>query len=107
MVADGALKGTTIRQLMEQSRERVLGRFSGHCSRFPLLLKFLDVAKRLSVQVHPSDGHKDLIPPGDTGKDEAWVVLSAGPEARIYAGLKSGSNVQGLRQAIADAPRKT
>jgi mannose-6-phosphate isomerase len=100
VVADGVLKGTTIRQLMEQSRERVLGRFSGHCSRFPLLLKFLDVAKRLSVQVHPSDGHKDLIPSGDTGKDEAWVVLSAGPDARIYAGLQASSNARGLRRAI-------
>jgi mannose-6-phosphate isomerase len=64
-------------------------------------LKFLDVAKRLSVQVHPSDAHKELIPAGDTGKDEAWVVLSKGPEARIYAGLKAGSCEQDLRQAIA------
>jgi mannose-6-phosphate isomerase len=69
---------------------------------FPLLLKFLDVTKRLSVQVHPSDAHKELIPAGDTGKDEAWVVLSEGPEARIYAGLKAGSCEQGLRQAIAN-----
>jgi len=101
VVANGALKGTTIRQLMERSRERVLGRFARHCSRFPLLLKFLDVAKRLSVQVHPSDCHKDLIPSSDTGKDEAWVVLSAGPEARIYAGLQAGSTAQGLLRAIA------
>lgn len=102
VVADGPLKGKTIRQLLNQSRERLLGRLSGHVSRFPLLLKFLDVTKRLSVQVHPSDTHAELIPAGDTGKDEAWVVLSGGPEARIYAGLKAGSCEQDLRLAIAN-----
>jgi mannose-6-phosphate isomerase len=102
VVADGPLKGRTIRQLLQQSPERVLGELSRHFRRFPLLLKFLDVTTRLSVQVHPSDAHKDLIPPGDSGKDEAWVVLSEGPQARIYAGLKSGSCAQGLRQAVAD-----
>ncbi len=100
VVAHGPLKGRTIRQLLQKSPERLLGRLSRHFTRFPLLLKFLDVTKRLSVQVHPSDAHKELIPPGDTGKDEAWVILSEGPQARIYAGLKPGSSAQGLRQAI-------
>src|ERR1700689_2593254 len=87
VVANGPLKGKTIRQLLDHSRERLLGRLSGHLSRFPLLLKFLDVTKRLSVQVHPSDAHKELIPAGDTGKTEAGVVLEQGPERGIYAGL--------------------
>lgn len=101
-VADGPLKGRTIRQLLQQSPERLLGKLSRKFTRFPMLLKFLDVKKGLSVQVHPSDAHRDLIPTGDTGKDEGWVVLSTGPAARIYAGLKAGSSARGLRQAIAD-----
>ena len=79
VVADGPLKGKTIGQLLTQSPEQLLGRLSGHFSRFPLLLKFLDVSTALSVQVHPSDAHTELIPAGDTGKTEAWVVLEAGP----------------------------
>lgn len=102
VVADGPLKGKTIRQLLEQSPERLLGTLFGRFSRFPLLLKFLDVRKRLSVQVHPSDAHKELIPPGDTGKDEAWVVLHEGPEARIFAGLNPATSAQVLRHAIAN-----
>ena len=64
---------------------------AGQFSRFPLLLKFLDVRKALSVQVHPSDAHLELIPPGETGKTEAWVVLEADADSRIYAGLKPGA----------------
>ena len=62
-----------------------------HRFRFPLLLKFLDAHELLSVQVHPSDAHKDLLPAGETGKTEAWVVLEAEKGSRIYAGLKPGT----------------
>jgi mannose-6-phosphate isomerase len=51
--------------------------------------------------VHPADTHTDLLPAGETGKTEAWVVLEAGPESRIYAGLKPGTTEAALRQAIA------
>jgi mannose-6-phosphate isomerase len=50
----------------------------------------------LSVQVHPTDGMPNLIPQGETGKTEAWVVLEADDEARIYAGLKPGAKRDGL-----------
>ncbi len=100
LVAEGPLKGTTIAQLMNQSPEQMLGKLGRHFTRFPLLLKFLDVTKGLSVQVHPSDAHVELIPAGDTGKTEAWVVLDEGPDARIYAGLKPGTTADVMRQAI-------
>ena len=70
--------------------------------RFPLLLKFLDARDMLSVQVHPSDRQTDYLPAGETGKTEAWVVLEAGPESRIYAGLKPATTADNLRRAIAN-----
>jgi mannose-6-phosphate isomerase len=100
-VADGPLKGQTIGHLMAQSPEQLLGRLAGHFSCFPLLLKFLDVREMLSLQVHPADDRKDLLPAGETGKTEAWVVLEAGPKSRIYAGLKSGITAADLRRAVA------
>jgi mannose-6-phosphate isomerase len=96
-VAGGALKGCTLAQLMEWSRTEILGKWAARFERFPLLLKFLDVQKMLSVQVHPPDGEVDLIPKGETGKTEAWVVLEADPESRIYAGLKPGTGAADLR----------
>jgi mannose-6-phosphate isomerase len=101
LVANGSLKGSTIRQLLMQWPEQMLGKLAQHYTRFPLLLKFLDVMKKLSVQVHPSDAFKELIPVGNTGKTEAWVVLEEGPEARIYAGLKPDITADVLRHAIA------
>ena len=100
-VADGPLKGRTIGQLMEQSPEQLLGKLAGRFSRFPLLLKFLDVREMLSLQVHPADARKDLLPAGETGKTEAWVVLEARTKSRIYAGLKSGITADDLRRAVA------
>ena len=96
LVADGPLRGRTIAQLIELSPQAMLGQKLGKSRRFPVLLKFLDVQKMLSVQVHPADANVDLIPQGETGKTEAWVVLEAQPDARIYAGLKRGVTAQRL-----------
>ena len=99
-VADGPLKGRTIGQLLKQFPEQMLGKLAGRFCRFPLLLKFLDAREMLSVQVHPGDAHTDLLPVGETGKTEAWIVLEAGSKSRIYAGLKPGATAANLRQAL-------
>jgi mannose-6-phosphate isomerase len=101
-VANGPLKGRTIGDLMEQFREPLMGKLALRFRRFPLLLKFLDAREMLSVQVHPSDTHPDLIPAGETGKTEAWVVIEAGNKSRIYAGLQPGTTASDLRHALAD-----
>jgi mannose-6-phosphate isomerase len=101
-VANGPLKGRTIGDLMEHFQEPVMGRLAARFRRFPLLLKFLDARKMLSVQVHPSDAHPELIPAGDTGKTEAWVVIEAEKGSHIYAGLRSGTTAGSLRQSLHD-----
>jgi mannose-6-phosphate isomerase len=101
-VANGPLTGRTIRELLDQSPEQMLGKPSRHFCRFPLLLKFLDAREMLSVQVHPSDAHRDLLPASESGKTEAWVVLEAGSQSRIYAGLKPGTRADDLRRALSN-----
>jgi mannose-6-phosphate isomerase len=102
LVANGPLEGQTLRQLLKQWPGPMLGKQAGRFERFPLLLKFLDAQATLSVQVHPSDRQKAFLPPGESGKTEAWVVLEAGPERIVYAGLKPGTTSADLRQAITD-----
>jgi mannose-6-phosphate isomerase len=100
IVADGPLKGQTIGQLFNQMPHELMGKLAGRFRRFPLLLKFLDVRDTLSVQVHPSDQQTGYIPTGETGKTEAWVVLEAGANSRIYAGLTSDTTADNLRESI-------
>lgn len=99
-IADGLLKGQTIGELLEQFPEQLLGADAKRFRRFPLLLKFLDVQKMLSVQVHPSDRQTEYLSEGGQGKTEAWVVLEAGEKSRIYAGLKPKTTADELRQAL-------
>ncbi len=99
-VADGSLKGRTIAQLLEKFPKQIMGKLAGRFHRFPLLLKFLDVHEMLSVQVHPTKANTDLLPAGQTPKTEAWVVLEAGTQSRIYAGLKPDTAEADLRRAL-------
>jgi len=96
-IENGPLAGQTLTDLMRDHKADLLGRQGARFERFPLLLKFLDVEKMLSVQVHPRDDQTKLIPKGDTGKTEGWVVLQSKAEARVYAGLKPGTTAQDLR----------
>lgn len=101
-IANGPLKGQTLGQVMKQFPESLMGKLSSRFTRFPLLLKFLDAHEMLSVQVHPSDAHPDLIPAGDTAKTEAWVVVGAEKGSQIYAGLKSSTTPGSLSESLKD-----
>lgn len=54
----------------------------------PLLIKLLDTAEALSVQVHPDDASARRLEGAPNGKAEAWVVLHAEPGARVAYGLR-------------------
>jgi mannose-6-phosphate isomerase len=69
--------------------------------RFPLLIKLLDCAQWLSLQVHPNDELAvKLEGTGQFGKTEAWHVLDAQPDARLIAGLKPDVSEKILAESI-------
>jgi mannose-6-phosphate isomerase len=67
---------------------------------FPLLVKFLDCAEALSVQVHPDDetARAQGLP---RGKTEAWHVLAAEPEAAVWLGTAPGVSAARLLDRVA------
>lgn len=91
-VAFGPLVGSSLGELMSEQRFDLLGKSSRlhRLERFPLLFKFLDANRKLSVQVHPNDTQASALEPPDLGKTEAWLILSAEPGSCLYAGLKDG-----------------
>jgi len=89
VIANGPWAGKMLRDVWKQNG-------GGH---FPLLIKFLDAAQDLSVQVHPdaayAAGH-----PGAALKSEAWFILHAEPGAKIYKGVKPGVTKEQFAAAL-------
>lgn len=100
VVAGGPLRGTKLRQIVAEHGPELFGRHHPQAA-FPLLFKFLDANRDLSVQVHPNDDQAKRLTPPDLGKTEAWVILHAEPGSVVYAGLKAGVARADLQAAVA------
>lgn len=121
VVEGGPLAGMTLAEVVEKHGKELLGRHyvssnplqrvqernepaeAGHyerISRFPLLFKYLDCNKVLSLQVHPNDAAAAKQTPPDLGKTEAWVILAAEPGSVVYAGLKRGFDRAALAREV-------
>lgn len=104
VVARGPHKGRTLGELVREWGPKLTGRAPLQDGRFPLLIKFLDAAQNLSIQVHPRPDDPDgrLKPAGI--KHEAWHILQAAPGAMIYRGLAAGVTLDDLRRAAETNP---
>lgn len=98
-VRGGPLNGRNVGELIELWGTKLTGGAKLASGRFPLLIKFLDAAENLSVQVHPK-------PAGDEGDDlargvkhEAWCVLQAAPGATIFVAAREGVTMDDFRRA--------
>lgn len=99
LIASGEYAGSTLSEVIGQNPQAMYG--AGTCySTFPLLIKFIDATDRLSLQVHPDDSHLPDFDARKAGKSEAWVILDAAPDSRIYAGLKAGVDADELRDHL-------
>lgn len=88
VVADGPDAGLTLSQMIEKYGAGLVGRknYERFGSTFPLLIKIIDAAGDLSLQVHPDD---DLARRrhGSLGKTEMWYIVDTEPDAAIVSGL--------------------
>ena len=89
IVACGEHKEKTLNQLVKEQKEKLVGEenYKLFGNEFPLLIKFIDAKRDLSIQVHPNDeiAHKHGKP---RGKTEMWYALDCASEAKLYCGLK-------------------
>lgn len=91
IVENGKLKGKSLEKLFSDYKGEFVGEsiYSKYGEKFPLLIKYLDINDRLSVQVHPSDDYA-LRVEGEFGKSESWYILEASSDAKLIMGLKNG-----------------
>lgn len=87
-VANGPLTGRTLRNLMTDFGQELIGAKHPDGGRFPLLVKIIDAGQRLSLQVHPDEAACAEIGDGAEPKTEMWYVIDADRDAKIIAGLK-------------------
>lgn len=87
-VSEGVLKGMTLPELIDTYKEELVGKkvYEKYGNEFPLLIKFIDAAQDLSIQVHPNDQlakarHNSL------GKTEMWHIFQADPGAKLITGF--------------------
>lgn len=99
LVAEGPMAGLELGELVRRHGADLLGKHHPQ-ARFPLLLKYLDARQRLSVQVHPDDELAAAMGYSDPGKTEAWVVLDAEPNSRLWAGFRHPMTPEALQRAV-------
>jgi len=100
VIANGPLAGRTLRSVMQEDSEAILGDAVPTADgRFPLLIKILDARERLSLQVHPSSDIAAKL--HGEPKTEMWYVAQADPGAIIYAGMKRGVTRAQFETALA------
>ncbi len=98
VIAGGPFDGMPFDQFVERY-PFVSGWKSRTFDRFPILIKLIDAARPLSVQVHPEDDYA-FTHENEFGKNEFWYVLDAAEGAHIYCGLKQECTREELMEAI-------
>lgn len=104
IVARGPAKGATLAALISEWGEALLGRSPLVDGRFPLLIKFLDAAENLSIQVHPDEADARRRGGAVRVKHEAWHIIDAQPDSCIYRGLAAGVTVDDVRSTVLTRP---
>lgn len=96
VVADGPLRGLTLRELTRNHGKALVGE-TWDGGDFPLLVKLIDANDRLSVQVHPDDALAKSLGVGQRGKTECWLMVNDGGE--LFVGTKPGVTRESFERA--------
>ena len=101
VVSNGALAGKTLRELIAEYKDDLVGEkvYKQSGDNFPLLFKLIDANDYLSIQVHPDDevaGKRH----NSFGKTEMWYVLDADPGAYLIIGFKEDTEKETYLTAL-------
>lgn len=103
IINNGPLAGRDLVSVINEHPKAILGRAVNekYKGQLPLLVKFIDAQRDLSIQVHPNDEMAQREH-GKMGKSEMWYVIKATPDAHLYAGFKQHIDAEEYCRRIAD-----
>ena len=100
VIANGEFKGMTLTDVLKNHPEYLGTKVSN--GELPVLIKFIDAKKDLSVQVHPNDKYAGIYE-HQNGKTEMWYVLDAEEDASLVYGFQHKVTADIIRKAVATA----
>lgn len=98
-IEDGEYAGETLEEYILMEGKKTLGKRARKFDKFPVLIKFIDAAKDLSIQVHPDDKFA-LENEHQYGKTEMWYVVDCEKEASLYYGFSREVGMEEFRARI-------
>jgi len=101
IVANGSFQGTSLTNLIDEFPEAILGKsvLERFGKEFPILIKFIDAQKDLSIQLHPNDElarkrHNSF------GKTEMWYVMDSDEDAELIIGFKEDVTEENYTESL-------
>lgn len=99
VISGGEFDSLSFSQYIEKNGKECIGKNAEQFEFFPILIKLIDAADNLSVQVHPSDEYA-LKNEGEYGKTEMWYVVDCEKDAFLYYGFSKKITKEEFRQRI-------
>jgi len=103
LVAEGEYKGKSLNALVRELKGKLVGEenYQRFGDEFPLLIKFIDARRDLSIQVHPDD-ETALRQGKPHGKTEMWYILDSDKGAQLYNGLRQQITPETYKTMVED-----
>ncbi len=98
-ITNGEASGKDLSEYFSECGYGVVSDSFSADGRFPLLVKLIDAADKLSVQVHPDDRYAKAVE-NDSGKTEMWYIVDADEGAEIIYGFKDGVDTKAFCDAV-------
>lgn len=104
MIVSGVYSGRSLSEVLSENPDFLGKHPLENCvnekAELPILIKFIDANKDLSVQVHPDDDYAYIHENGQRGKTEMWYVLDAAKDANLVYGLQFDMTKDEIREQI-------
>ena len=103
VVAEGNLKGKTLKDLLKEYKADLVGEkvYKKNGDKFPLLIKYIDAAEVLSIQLHPNDEFAQKRH-DSYGKTEMWYIMQSDKDSEIILGFKEPITKEHYKELVND-----